>query len=126
MTLKETMEKYLKDNGYAGLFSIKRGNDCICKLDEDFMHCDGDNSVCIAGYEVPCTEFGGEDDCKSGLSEKKPTEEMADCDDCGKLFYISDICMDDGVPFCENCYESAKWIQENKERKTRSNLSGQN
>ncbi len=55
MTVKEIIEKYLKENGFDGLFNSD--GECGCLLD-DFMPCDsGGVQDCEPGYKKP----GGED-----------------------------------------------------------------
>lgn len=50
MTVKEIVEKYLRDNGYEGL----AGDDCGCGLD-DLAPCDnGFPSECVPAYRVMC------------------------------------------------------------------------
>ena len=53
MKVKNIVEKYLKDNGYDGLYNP---NDyCTCELD-DIMLCDDYiNADCTAGYKGDCT-----------------------------------------------------------------------
>ena len=115
MTVKGILGEYLKEYGYAGFFSLERGNNCICMLDEDFMHCDDDNTNCIAGYKSPCPETGAED-CLFCLTETKPKGAMTSCEECGKLCYIDDIRIFDDMCVCEECYEHAKWIEEERRR----------
>jgi hypothetical protein len=51
-SVQEIVEKWLKDNGYSGLFC----DNCGCEID-DLMPCSGDISglnTCEAGYKVHC------------------------------------------------------------------------
>ena len=52
MTVKEIVEKYLKDNGFDGLV----GEDCGCKMSDDLMCCGWDVLQCEPGYFIPCDE----------------------------------------------------------------------
>jgi hypothetical protein len=58
MTVKEIIEKYLRDNGYDGLC----GEDCGCGLD-DFTPCmEPIPSECVPGYRVMCDgKFSGDE-----------------------------------------------------------------
>lgn len=47
MNVKEIVKKYLKDNGYDGLFMC---GECACKLD-DLAPCCGTMADCQAGYK---------------------------------------------------------------------------
>ena len=50
MNTKEIIEKYLRDNGFDGLYNE---DDCACSLD-DLVTC-GDILIdCEAGHRVPC------------------------------------------------------------------------
>jgi hypothetical protein len=51
MTVKEIVEKYLKENKFDGLFYD--GCACGCGL-EDLMPCGDNYSGCEAGYKYPC------------------------------------------------------------------------
>ena len=60
MNVKQIVEKYLRENGYDGLYT----DECGCCLD-DLMPCDEFCLDCIAGYKVIITaknqnKFGGE------------------------------------------------------------------
>lgn len=65
-TVRDAVEKYLKDNGYTGLFS----DECGCEID-DLMPCDAEVIPdCQCGYKVICTkecegEFG-HDEAEAG------------------------------------------------------------
>jgi hypothetical protein len=53
INVRQIVEKYLKDNGYDGLFSEY---ECACSFD-DFMPCSGTNDMlheCEAGHKFPC------------------------------------------------------------------------
>jgi len=57
MTVKEIVEKYLRENGYDGLYC----EDCGCRLD-DLIPCDwGDFQDCKAGYEQKHGDIIGEE-----------------------------------------------------------------
>lgn len=58
MNCKEILEKYLRDNGYDGLYSEA---ECACEL-EDLIPCDEDPSTCEPGYKIPCPEDCGDHD----------------------------------------------------------------
>jgi hypothetical protein len=54
MTVKEIIEKYLKDNGYVGLYC----DECCCDI-ENLMCCtgfydSGPRSDCMPGYKCEC------------------------------------------------------------------------
>jgi hypothetical protein len=51
MNLKDITKKYLKENGFDGLFNAD-GN-CACKND-DLMPCGESSNDCTAGYLAPC------------------------------------------------------------------------
>ncbi len=54
MTAKEIIEKYLKDNGFDGLYN--EDMECGCLLD-DLCPCgEGIGSECKAGYKLPGNE----------------------------------------------------------------------
>ena len=57
MTVKEIIEKYLKDNGFDGL----AGLNCGCKMGVDCMCCGWDGTSCEPGYLTPCDK-----DCDCG------------------------------------------------------------
>ena len=48
MTVKEIVEKYLKDNGFGGL---RYQDNCYCSL-RDFMFCKEPNINCVPGWKV--------------------------------------------------------------------------
>lgn len=52
MTIKEIVEKYLKEHGFGGLFSPSC--ECACR-NSDLFPCEGDymSTDCEPGYEVP-------------------------------------------------------------------------
>ena len=49
MTVKEIVEKYLRENGYDGL----AGEDCGCGLD-DLAPCESCTFECVPAYRVMC------------------------------------------------------------------------
>ena len=51
MTVKEIVMKYLKDNGFDGLYS----EDCGCLVD-DLIPCSSDAEYCEAGVKKNCSE----------------------------------------------------------------------
>ena len=53
MTVKEIVEKYLKDNNYDGFYN---GEDCGCTIEgDDIMDCCSDCMPdCIPGYKAIC------------------------------------------------------------------------
>ena len=67
LDVKEIVGKYLKDEGFDGLYSY--GGECACMLD-DLAPCLELGSDCIAGYHGPCPEECGEHDWHIG--EKRP------------------------------------------------------
>lgn len=53
MTVKEIVEKWLKDNGYDGLWS--ENGECGCALGENFMGCDCTGvDECSSGFKTKC------------------------------------------------------------------------
>lgn len=54
MTVKEIVIKYLKANGFDGLFT----DDCGCTWD-DLMPCGSDPMDCEPGYKIPCPKECG-------------------------------------------------------------------
>lgn len=50
MTIKEIVEKYLKDNGFDGLYC---GDECACGTN-DLMPCGEPIADCKAGYYCKC------------------------------------------------------------------------
>ena len=50
MTVKEIIKKYLKDNGFDGLFYPA---ECSCIVD-DLMSCDSNCESCVPGYIIKC------------------------------------------------------------------------
>lgn len=67
MTVKEMIEKYLRDNGFDGLCN----DDCGCPLD-DLMPCCDSIEGCVPGYKVPCDCGEG---CDYHISESKDHKE---------------------------------------------------
>jgi hypothetical protein len=53
MNVKEILTKWLKDNGYDGLYS---DFECGCALD-DLCPCDGDITCCEPGYQIHSQEW---------------------------------------------------------------------
>lgn len=51
MTLIQIVRKYLKTNGYDGLYNSD--GQCGCKL-SDLMPCDNPGKGCKPGYLAPC------------------------------------------------------------------------
>jgi hypothetical protein len=73
MTGTEIIEKYLKDNGYAGL--IEEDSDepdiCCCEID-DLMCCGFAPNFCVPAYAVPCDgSCGNAANCGGHLSAEK-------------------------------------------------------
>lgn len=67
MNVREIIAKYLKDNGFDGLYSP---GECGCKLD-DLMPCDGigiscNPEECFPGFLGPCPADCGEHDFHIG------------------------------------------------------------
>jgi hypothetical protein len=50
MTVRQIVEKYLRENGYDGLYN---SNDCACDLN-DLMPCGFWDGDCKAGYKHSC------------------------------------------------------------------------
>ena len=66
MTVKEAMIKYLKDNGYGGLYNDN--GECGCEVD-DLMPCMSEGiENCECGYKVTCNEECTHDDAEPGKS----------------------------------------------------------
>jgi len=73
MTVKDIVEKYLRENGYGGLF--EEYGECGCELG-DLAPCGDMNEKCQAGYKVNCTvECEHEDICDWHIQRDKPKEE---------------------------------------------------
>lgn len=72
MIVKEIIEKYLRENGYDGLF---HDGDCGCEVD-DLIPCEVFCNNCEPGYKVSCNpetcELGG--DCRWHISPDKETK----------------------------------------------------
>lgn len=62
MTIKEIVTKYLKDNGFDGLFNEGQ---CGCEL-SDLMPCDEPQPDCAPGFKLPCPEDCGDHDWHIG------------------------------------------------------------
>ena len=52
MTVLQIVEKYLKDNGYDGLYETD--SECACGI-SDLQPCGEAFHDCVAGYAFPCT-----------------------------------------------------------------------
>ena len=65
MNVKEITEKYLKENGFEGLFD--EGGECGCLLD-DLMPCGEGGSACEPGYKLP-----GNEECDFLIGPKPDT-----------------------------------------------------
>ena len=64
MTVRDIIEKYLRENGHAGLYNPEIS--CGCGLD-DFMPCGGEGILeCVSAIAVRCR--GEEMPCSSGCS----------------------------------------------------------
>jgi len=50
MTVKEIVEKFLKENGYNGLFCGDRACQCRVGLVGEFMFCESPQDYCEPGY----------------------------------------------------------------------------
>lgn len=75
MTVKDIIKKYLKDNGYDGLYN---SGECACLVNE-LAPCDSaDIFRCEAGYYVKCDHnpetcpLGGDPDCDWHIVREKP------------------------------------------------------
>jgi len=55
MTVIEIIEKYLKENGYDGLYNERY--ECGCEIG-DLAPCGEIGTDCKAGYKRPCEEYG--------------------------------------------------------------------
>lgn len=66
MTVKQIVEKYLKDNGYDGLQCYA---ECGCTLN-DLMPCEENFSECTPGYIKDCKkcEYFKNNECDFGFS----------------------------------------------------------
>lgn len=51
MTVKEIIEKYLKDNGFDGLYNPEDKEGCGCELG-DLCPCEEDFGECKPGYKI--------------------------------------------------------------------------
>jgi hypothetical protein len=69
MTVKEIVEKYLKDNGYDGLYSPY--DECGCKIEHLFV-CGAECTDCKAGYLKDCDLYW------IITAEKPKTKELAE------------------------------------------------
>ncbi len=68
MNVKEIVEKYLKENGYDGLF---HEGDCGCEVG-DLAPCDGSALDCEPGYKIDgCSSECGAG-CEFHFGPKKP------------------------------------------------------
>lgn len=65
-TVQEIVEKFLRENGFDGLFC--EDLDCACNL-EDLITCQDDCHECEAGYNVPCEDTSEYNFC---IGRKKP------------------------------------------------------
>jgi hypothetical protein len=60
MNVREIVERYLRENGFEGLFS--QIGECGCPL-SDFMPCYGEDIAdCEPGYSVKAGDYYGPDD----------------------------------------------------------------
>ena len=72
MTVQEIIIKYLKENGYDGLYS----EECGCRIDDLIPCCAGEwLASCEAGYKVPCDPetCPADGDCEWHIGPKPPT-----------------------------------------------------
>ena len=73
ISVQQIMEKYLKDNGFDGLFN--EDGECACSLGDELIPCGELCVECQAGYKVPCSKS---DECENydphdwHMVEKKP------------------------------------------------------
>jgi len=67
LTVKEILKKWLKDNGYGGLYSDYM--ECGCNL-EDLLPCEEVHQDCRAGVEIPCDGSCPEGSCDSHIVPK--------------------------------------------------------
>ena len=80
MSVKEIIEKYLKENGYDGLFNNEYDL-CGCGLD-DLCPCNGDILTCQPAYKRQCKDCSEKGTCemfKEGASycySLKPGKEV--------------------------------------------------
>ena len=59
MTVKDIIEKYLKENGYDGL----AGDECGCGMDDGLAPCESCNIFeCVPAYRATCDGKPSEDD----------------------------------------------------------------
>ena len=70
MDLQEITEKYLKENGFDGLYN---DGECACKVG-DLMPCGNPSPLCSAGYLSTCSERCG---CGSWHIVKKSEKKEA-------------------------------------------------
>ena len=68
ISVKEITEKYLRENGYDGLYS----DYCACKVGDLFPCVAEGVENCMPGYESPC-DCG--DDCGFHITKEKTTNE---------------------------------------------------
>jgi len=66
MVVKDIVSKYLKDNGYEGLFN--ESEDCGCEL-SDLMPCDEPRPDCEPGFKMVCESNCGDHYFHVGIPE---------------------------------------------------------
>ncbi|MBU0598718.1 hypothetical protein KKF61_07100 [Patescibacteria group bacterium] len=72
MTVKEIVEKHLKENGFDGLYN-EYTEDCGCSLGDDFMECEVIHPKCTPGYK-----HSGDEEFDYYIMPHKSVEEPKD------------------------------------------------
>jgi len=112
MNVEEIVKKYLKENGYDGLWN--ENGECSCELD-DLFPCNGFYGHCQPGYKVLGCLLECGQGCKFHIMAEKPAqgtlpltfekEEESEyrCERCGKFF--------DSKIFSHSRFEIGRWGQ---------------
>lgn len=72
-TVREIVEKYLRENGYDGLFS---SDPCCCSLDDLYPWSDCPYAECTAGYRIdppPDLDLDEDEECDYWIGMKPTT-----------------------------------------------------
>jgi hypothetical protein len=72
MTVKDMIERALREGGFDGLYN--GAGQCGCLLG-DLAPCEWENFDCAAGYRIPCSEpCPADGDCPWHIGPEKPEE----------------------------------------------------